>query len=81
MIKVSMCIAAMEQYLMEILGENLVSFTYSVVTFPFDYSLSSYTDNHKLNFLVLGKTMNEILLKINGSFGALEKKFSINLSK
>ena len=43
-----------------------------------DNSSSSHGDNRKDDFLVLGEGDTFF---INGSFGALEKKFSINFSK
>ena len=45
--------------------------------FGVDNSSSSHTNKRKIHFLVLGEGPNDI----NGSVGALEKKFSINFSK
>ena len=53
-------------------------FVRNVIIFGVDNSSSSHTDNHKNNFLVLGEGKT---YDINGSFGAAEKKFSINLTK
>ena len=50
----------------------------NVIIFCVDNSLSSHTDNLKNNFLILGEGAT---FGINGSFGAPEKKFSINFSK
>ena len=49
-----------------------------VVIFGVDNSPSSHADNCKNNVLVLGEGDT---FGINGSFGAPEKKFSINFSK
>ena len=46
--------------------------------FDVDNSLSSYTDNRKNNFIVLGEGDT---FDIGGSFGASERKFSINFRK
>ena len=53
-------------------------FARNVVIFGVDNSSLSHTDNCKNNFLVLGEAR---AYGINGSFGSLEKKFSINFSK
>ena len=50
----------------------------NVVIFNIDNSSSSHADNRKNNFLVLDKGDT---FGINGSFGVLERKFSINFSK
>ena len=50
----------------------------NVVFFGVDNSSSSHADNLKNNFLVLGEGD---IFGINGSFGAPEKKVSINFSK
>ena len=50
----------------------------NVIIFGVDNSSSSHADNLKNNFLILG---DGDTFSINGSFGALEKKFSINSSK
>ena len=49
-----------------------------VVIFGVDNSPSSHADNRKNNVLVIGEGDT---FGINGSFGAPEKKFSINFSK
>ena len=46
--------------------------------FNVDNSLSSYTDNRKNDFIVLGEGDT---FDIGGSFGAPERKFSINFRK
>ena len=46
----------------------------NVIIFGVDNSSSSHGDNRKNNVLVLG----EVLLRINGSFGSPNKKFSIS---
>ena len=43
-----------------------------------DNSSSSYAENHKNNFFVLGEVPT---FGINGSFGSPEKKFNINFGK
>ena len=50
----------------------------NVVSFGVDNSSSSYTDNRQNNFLVSGEGDT---FGINRSFGALEKKCTINFSK
>ena len=50
----------------------------NVAVFSVDNSLSSHTDNWKNKLLVLGEDLS---IGFNGSFGAREKKFSINFSK
>ena len=50
----------------------------NVVIFNVDNSSSSHADNGKNNFLVLDKWDT---FGINGSFGVLERKFSINFRK
>ena len=50
----------------------------NVVIFVVGYSSSSHAHNLNNNFLVLGEGDT---FGINGSFGAPEKKFSINFSK
>ena len=50
----------------------------NVIIFGVDNSSSSHADNRKNNFLVLGEVDT---FDINGSFGAPEKKFSINFTK
>ena len=50
----------------------------NVEVFGVDNSSSSHTDNRKNKFLVLDEGPT---LGINGSFGGLEKMFSINFSK
>ena len=52
--------------------------TRNVVIFGVDESSTSLTDNRKNDFLVLGKGDT---FRINGSFGAPDKKLSINFSK
>ena len=53
-------------------------FSRNVIVFGVDNSSSSHTDNLKNDFLILGEGDT---FGINGSFGALEKKFDINFSK
>ena len=50
----------------------------NIVTLGVDNSSSSYTDNRKNNFLVLGKGRTDY---INDSVSAAEQKFIINFSK
>ena len=50
----------------------------NVIVFGVDNSSSSHNDNLKNNFLIFGEGDT---FGINGSFGAPEKKFSINFSK
>ena len=50
----------------------------NAIIFGVDNNSSSHADNLKNNFLVLGEGDS---FGINGSFGAPEKKFSINFSK
>ena len=50
----------------------------NVIIFGVDNSSSSHTDNLKNNFLI---SCERDTFSINGSFGAPEKKFSINFSK
>ena len=50
----------------------------NVIIFGVDNSSSSHADNRKHKFLVLGEGPT---FGINGSFGSLENKFSINLNK
>ena len=50
----------------------------NVLIFGVDNSSSSYVENRKNNFLVLGEGPN---FRINGSFGSPEKNVSINFSK
>ena len=50
----------------------------NVVIFDVDNSPTPHANNRKSNFLVLGKGNT---FRINGNFGALEKKFSINYIK
>ena len=50
----------------------------NVIIFGVDNSSSSHSDNHKHNFLILPECLT---LVINGSFGSLEKTFSINFTK
>ena len=50
----------------------------NVLIFCVDNSSSSYADNRKNNFLVLGEGPT---FRINGSFGSPEKNVSINFSK
>ena len=52
-------------------------FARNVVIFGVDNSSSSH-DNRNNNFLILGESPT---YGINGSFGSLEKTFSINFSK
>ena len=49
-----------------------------VATFGVDYSSSSHTDNQGNDFLISGEGDT---FRINGRFGAPEKRFSINFSK
>ena len=49
-----------------------------VIIFGVDSSLLSIVDNHKNNFLILGKGPT---FGNNGSFGESKKKFSINFIK
>ena len=49
----------------------------NVITFGVDNMSSSYTDNPKNNFLVLGEGATFV---INESYGLPQKKFSINFS-
>ena len=53
-------------------------FARNVVFFGFHNSRPSHSDNHKNNFLVLGKRHTS---DNNGTFGASGKKFSINFRK
>ena len=53
-------------------------FARNVVIFGVGNTSSSYTDNQKNNFLVLGEGPAE---GINESIGAAEKRFSTNFSK
>ena len=53
-------------------------FARDVLSFGVDNSSLSQADNHKNNFLVLGKGLTH---GINESFGSAEKYFSINFSK
>ena len=50
----------------------------NVIIFGADNNSSSHADSLKKIFLILGKGN---IFSINGSFGAPEKKFSINFSK
>ena len=50
----------------------------NVLIFAVDNSSSSHTDNLQNNFLILGEGD---IFGINGSFGAPEKKFTINFNK
>ena len=50
----------------------------NVITFGVDNSSSSHSGNRKNNVLILNKCPT---FEINGSFGAPEKTFGINLSK
>ena len=50
----------------------------NVIVFGVDNSSSSHNDNLKNNFLIFGEGDT---FGVNGSFGAPEKKFSINFSK
>ena len=50
----------------------------NVLIFGVDNRSSSYVENHKNNFLVLGEGPT---FRINGSFGSPEKNVSINFSK
>ena len=50
----------------------------NVVIFGIDTSSSSHIDNPKNEFLILGEG---VTFGINGSFGAPERKFSINFTK
>ena len=67
-----MCIAAKVEKVSGILVMTLLGI------FDVDNSLSSYTDNRKNNFIVLGEGDT---FDIGGSFGASERKFSINFRK
>ena len=51
---------------------------WNVVIFGVNNCPSSYSDNRKNNFLILGKGPT---YGINGSFESPEKKFSINFTK
>ena len=53
-------------------------FTRNVISFGVDNSSSSYSDNRKNNFLILGEGPT---YGINGSFVSPEKKFNINFSE
>ena len=53
-------------------------FSRNVIIFGVDNSSSSYSDNHKNNFLVLGEGPT---YDINGSSGSTEKRFSINFNE
>ena len=53
-------------------------FARNVIIIGVDNSSSSHSDNQKNDFLILGEAGT---FGINGSFGAPEKKFSINFSK
>ena len=53
-------------------------FARNVIIFGVDNSSSSHADNSKNNFLILGEGPT---CGINGSFGSLEEKFSINYTK
>ena len=53
-------------------------FARNVVIFVVDNTSSSYTDNRKNNFLVLGERPTD---DINNSTGAAEKKIKINFTK
>ena len=55
-----------------------IDFAVNVINFGVDNSLSSHSDNCKINFLILGEGPS---YGINGSFGSPGKKFSINFSK
>ena len=55
-----------------------ISFAGNIVSFGLDNTLSSYTDNQKNDFLVLGGGPTK---GINDNIGAAEKKISINVSK
>ena len=50
----------------------------NVINFGVDNSSLSHSDNRKNNFLLLGKNPTT---GINGSFGLIEKNFSINFTK
>ena len=50
----------------------------NVVTFRVDKNSSSHADNLKNNFLVLGEGNT---FRINGSFGAPEKRIRLNFGK
>ena len=54
------------------------NFARNIIIFGVDNISSSHADNRKNNFLVLGDGPT---FGINGSFGSLGKKFSINFSK
>ena len=53
-------------------------FARDVLSFGVDNSSLSHADNHKNNFLVLGKGL---IHGINESFGSAEKYFSVDFSK
>ena len=53
-------------------------FVRNFILFGVDKSSSSYSGNHRNNFLILGEGPS---YGINGSFGSSEKKFSINFIK
>ena len=53
-------------------------FPRNVIIFGGDNSSSSHSCNRKNNFLILGEGPT---FRINGKFGSLEKKFSINFTK
>ena len=53
-------------------------FARNIVIFRVDNSSSSHAYNRKNNFLVLGEGLTD---DINGSIGAVQKKFSINFSE
>ena len=75
-VKKSMYIVAVEKHLTEkVSGILVITF---IVIFDVDNSSSCHTDNRQNDFLVLdeGDTFG-----INGSFGALGKKFSISIRK
>lgn len=74
--KVSICIVAMQQQLMEqVYGVFLMTF---LITFGIDNSSSGHTHNYKNNFIVLVKGPSD---DSNVSVSAAEQKLSINFSK
>ena len=57
--------------------KNVIS-KWNVISFGVDNSSLSHSENHKNNFLILGKGAT---FRINWSFASPEKMFSINFSK
>ena len=57
---------------------GFLTMTIASMTNDVDNSSSSHSDNRKYNFIILGEGDT---FDFNGSFGAPEKRFSINFSK